>query len=137
VAHPRVYVFDLGVRNALLRRPSDRVLEDERGLLLEHFVAYELHRRQGTIWPELELSFFRTRHGAEVDFVLRFDRDTWAVECKASRNVTPGALGGLKSIAEHVRRVTRRVVVCLAPRKQVIEGIEVLPLRAFLKELPR
>jgi hypothetical protein len=45
-------LFDLGVRNAILRRPLDRPLDDERGLLLEHLVGLELRRREGTIWPE-------------------------------------------------------------------------------------
>jgi len=51
VSHPRLFFFDLGVRNAILRRPLDQPLADERGLLLEHLVAYEIHRRIGTLWP--------------------------------------------------------------------------------------
>ncbi len=47
VAHPKLLFFDLGVRNALLRRPLDRPLDDERGLLLEHLVGLELQRRCG------------------------------------------------------------------------------------------
>jgi uncharacterized protein len=31
VAHPKLYLFDIGVRNALLRRPLDHPLQDERG----------------------------------------------------------------------------------------------------------
>jgi len=34
IAHPKLYLFDIGVRNALLRRPLDRPLADEKGLLL-------------------------------------------------------------------------------------------------------
>ena len=51
VGHPRLFIFDIGVRNALLRRPLDVPLPDERGILLEHFVACELHRRLRTLWP--------------------------------------------------------------------------------------
>jgi uncharacterized protein len=61
VAHPKVLLFDLGVRNAILRRP----LDDERGLLLEHLVGLELRRREGTIWPDARVQQFRTRRGAE------------------------------------------------------------------------
>lgn len=63
VAHPKLYLFDLGVRNAVLRRPLDRSLDDERGLLLKHFVACELYRRTGTLWPELAMFHFRTSGG--------------------------------------------------------------------------
>ena len=136
LGHPKVYFFDLGVRNALLRRPLDRCLEDERGLLLEHFIAHELYRRTGTLWPELALSHYRTRHGAEVDFVMEVGRDLWAVEVKASRQVSRGSLRGLRSLAERAGRVRRSIVVFLGPRRQRLDEVEVLPVMDFLEELP-
>lgn len=136
VAHPRLFFFDVGVRNALLRRPLDRCLDDERGLLLEHLVAQELHRRQGTIWPELALYHCRTRHGAEVDLLAQIGRKFWAIEVKASRNVSPSDLRGLAHIASHVPRLERSIVVFLGARRQKIGSVEVLPLVEFLDSLP-
>jgi len=136
LAHPKIFLFDLGVRNALLRRPLDRPLDDERGLLLEHLVAYELHRRSGSLWPEVRLSHYRTRGGAEVDFVLEVGRESWGIEVKSSRSVERGAGKGLGSLSERASRLKRRIVVFLGPRKQVLEKIEVLPLEKFLDELP-
>ncbi|MBI3847253.1 MAG: ATP-binding protein [Planctomycetes bacterium] len=136
VAHPRIYLFDLGVRNALLHRPLDRPLVDERGLLFEHFVAYELYRRIGTLWPDLEVFYWRTRHGAEVDFIARIGREVWAIEAKVSRAVDRAEMGTLRSIGDHVRGVKRRIVVCTAPRKRVVDGIEILPFEDFLQDLP-
>ncbi len=136
VKHPRLYLFDLGVRNALLRRPLDRPLADERGLLLEHLVAYELYRRRGTLWPELELFYFRTRYAVEVDFVVRSGKETWAIEVKASRTISPTMLSGLRRIEEHVPNLRRRILVFLGERPQRVDEIEVLPLREFLAELP-
>jgi predicted AAA+ superfamily ATPase len=136
VAHPKFFFFDIGVRNALLRRPLDRCLEDERGFLLEHLLAQELYRRAGTLWPELALSHYRTKHGAEVDFVLSVGRELWAVEVKAARQVSRTVLQGLMSFAQRAKRVKRSIVVFLGPRRQQIEGIEVIPLLEFLRELP-
>ena len=136
IRHGKVFLFDVGVRNALLRRPLDRPLDDERGLLLEHLVACELHRRLGPRWPEAGLFHYRTRHGAEVDFVLAIGRELWGIEVKASRRVDRGMLRGLASFAEHSSRVRRRLVVFLGSRRQQIEGVEVLPLDAFLALLP-
>ena len=39
VRHGKLFLFDLGVRNALLRRPLDRPLDDERGLLASRTLA--------------------------------------------------------------------------------------------------
>lgn len=134
VAHPKLFLFDCGVRNALLRRPLDRPLPDERGLLLEHLVAYELHRRLGTIWPEARLFHFRTRGGAEVDLVLEVGRDLWAIEVKSSR--TPTRPRGIESLASRNSRVRRKIVVFLGSRPQRIDGIEAIPLERFLEDLP-
>ncbi len=136
VAHPRLFLFDTGVRNALLRRPLDVPLPDERGDLLEHFVGCELHRRLGTLWPEAALFHYRTRSGAEVDFVLEVGRDLWGIEVKAGHRVTRSMLRGLASFASRSERVKRRIVVFLGERRQLIDGVEVLPLAEFLRELP-
>jgi predicted AAA+ superfamily ATPase len=136
MAHPKLYLFDIGVRNALLRRPLDHPLEDEKGLLLEHFVAQELHRRTGTLWPEARLFHYRTKHGAEVDFVLEVGRDLWGVEVKSARTVSPDMLTGLASLGARSKRITRKIVVCLTEQRSRVGDVEVFPLREFLAELP-
>lgn len=136
LAHPRLFLFDTGVRNALLRRPLDAPLPDERGYLLEHLVAYELYRRLGELWPEAALKHFRTRHGAEVDFVVEHGRDLWAIEVKSSTTISARDCTGLRAMADRVRSVKRRTIVFLGPRRQVRDGVEALPLRRFLEELP-
>ena len=136
VSHPKVFFFDVGVRNALLRRPLDRPSDDERGLLLEHLVGYELHRRLGTLWPDGALYHYRTRHGAEVDFVLQLESMLWGIEVKASRNVSSRAVRGLKRFAARVPGVARQIVVFLGPRRQRLGEVEAIPLREFLAELP-
>lgn len=136
VAHPKRFLFDIGVRNALLRRPLDDFLPDEKGLLLEHLVAQELHGRVGTLWPELSLFHYRTKHGAEVDFVLQAGRELWAVEVKASRQVSGALLSGFSSLAQRTKRLKRKIVVFLGDHRQKIEDVEVIPLTDFLAELP-
>lgn len=136
VAHPKIFLFDLGVRNALLRRPLDVPLDDDRGILLEHLVAYELHRRLGDIWPEARLRHFRTRGGAEVDFLLELGRETWAIEVKSARDIVPRMLVGLRAVGDHVKGVKRRLVTFTGPRRRDLVGIEAIPLAEFLAELP-
>ncbi len=96
----------------------------------------EIHRRLGTLWPEAALFHFRTRGGAEVDFVVELGRELWGIEVKASTSVTRRMLRGLASFASRSSRVRRRIVVFLGARKQAIDGVEVLPLADFLTLLP-
>jgi predicted AAA+ superfamily ATPase len=135
-AHPKLYLFDVGVRNALLRRPLDRPLEDERGLLLEHFVAQELFRRTGTLWSDARLFHYRTKHGAEVDFVIEVGRELWGIEVKASRRASPDMTTGLNSLGDRSKRLKRKIIVCLAERRARLGDVEVVPIREFLAELP-
>ena len=136
IRHPKIFLFDLGVRNALLRRPLDRPLDDERGFLLEHLVAFELHRRLGSALPRAALYFYRTRYGAEVDFVLEVDGEIWAIEVKSGRRVDRSDLRGLISFQSNKVPVKRRLVVFLGPRRQEVDDVEIVPLDDFLAELP-
>ena len=136
IRHGKLFLFDIGVRNALLRRPLDRPLDDERGLLLEHLVALELFQRLTSFWPQANLHHYRTRHGVEVDFVLSFGRETWGIEVKSSRRAHTSMLRGLKGLAYRNPQVTRKILVFLGPRPQLLDGVEVLPLEDFLELLP-
>jgi predicted AAA+ superfamily ATPase len=79
---------------------------------------------------------FRTRRGAEVDFILSVGREHWAIEVKASRQVDARDLKGLGAFAEYARKDTRRIVVFLGERRQQLDEVEVLPLEDSLAELP-
>jgi predicted AAA+ superfamily ATPase len=136
VAHPKLLFFDIGVRNAILRRPLDRPLADERGLLLEHLVGLELVRRTTDLWPEARLFHFRTRNGAEVDFVMEVGREIWAIEVKSSPRVEERDLRGFESLADRTRRLERRVVVFLGSARQRLGKAEAVPIQEFLEGLP-
>ncbi len=137
-AHPKHYLFDLGVRNAILRRPLERVAAGERGLLFEHLVALELRRRERTLWPELRLFHYRTRHGAEVDLIVDLGggRELWAVEVKAHSHPRSAWLSGFRSLDRRTHRVQRRIIVFEGDRALRLGDAEVLPLREFLAQLP-
>jgi uncharacterized protein len=135
VAHGRTFLFDIGVRNALLRRSLDRAADDERGHLFEHLVAMELYRRTTDLWPEAKLFHYRTRHGAEVDFVLEIGREIWAIEVKSATSLKGRSFSGFESLAERTT-ITRKIVVFLGPRAQKLGDIEILPLHQFLNLLP-
>ena len=84
VKNPKVYFLDNGLRNATIndfRDPSERV---DTGQLLENLIASEL------VKYGLELRFWRTKGGAEVDFVIEKDGKLIPIEVKSSTRCTPG-----------------------------------------------
>jgi hypothetical protein len=128
----KFYLFDVGVSNYLARR-TPRAGTPEFGKSFEHFILMELKAYQAYEDPELELRYWRTSTGLEVDFVL--GDMVVAVETKGSRRVHEGDLKGIKALHEE-HRLRRAVIVCLEdePRK-ISPGIEVLPWRRFLEDL--
>lgn len=75
---PKVYFYDLGLRNFLVNNFDSPKLRPDRGELLENAVFRQLTERIDMI-PNEKLAFWRTQAGAEVDFI--FD-DKYAFEVK-------------------------------------------------------
>lgn len=137
VGHPRFYLFDTGVTNALARRlgaPPDPVW---RGRLFEQWVVLECARLLDYRQAEARLFYWRTNHGAEVDLLVeRHGRLRLAVEIKAKRRVSGADLSGLRSFAERHPDV-RRVVVAEVPEPYALGEVDVVPYRRFFERLPR
>ena len=81
IRHPRVYFFDVGVLNGLLGGFS--ITADRLGLLTEHAVYNQLRNTAASKDVELNLFYFRTRHGLEVDFIAKLNQKIWAIEVKS------------------------------------------------------
>jgi len=73
VKNPEVFFFDMGLRNVIIKNFS--ALEDrvDKGAILENFVFRELADR--------DLKYYRTKNGAEVDFILD---DSIPIEIKSN-----------------------------------------------------
>jgi predicted AAA+ superfamily ATPase len=128
----KFYLFDVGVSNYLARR-TPRIGTPEFGKSFEHFVLMELKAYQAYKDPELEIRYWRTSTGLEVDFIL--DDMKVAIETKGSRRVHEGDLKGLKALLDE-RGIRRAVIVCLEDEPRKISGsIEVLPWKRFLEAL--
>lgn len=88
----KIYYFDSGIRNAILRdfRPLNQ--RPDKGALLESFVLHEI---QKNLRVTQELYYWRTRLKEEVDFVLLQDRIPIAIEVK-SKLLGPEVPTGIK-----------------------------------------
>ncbi len=135
VAHPKVFLFDTGVRNVLLRRNLKTIAPDDKGILFEHLVAFELCRRTGGICPEAKVSHFRTKHDAEVDFVFEIDNELWAIEVKSGSDPTSFRASGMKALSQRAR-IARKIVVFQGSKKLQRDDLEFIPFLDFAHSLP-
>jgi uncharacterized protein len=136
VKHSKFYLFDTGVKNALLKRHREYPEEKtyEYGVLFEHFIINEIIRLNKYLKKDFEFSFFRTSNGAEVDLIMESpDGKILAIEIKSSENPSSGDLRGLFSFKEHETKA-RLICVSRASKKRLSKSIEIYPWREFLDE---
>ena len=130
---------DPGVVRAV-RRDFHPPTTAERGPLLEGWIG-TLLRAYGDPVTGLRrrydlLSYWApSTGGTEVDFLIQRDNEFVAIEVKAKPHLDPRDFAGLKAIAE-LPGIRRRVVVFLGERPfRTTDGIDALPVAAFLEEL--
>ncbi|MBI3313685.1 MAG: ATP-binding protein [Candidatus Omnitrophica bacterium] len=79
----KIYLYDLGIRNALLKDFSAIKDRSDNGILFESFVGLKLHQM---LKPNMELKFWRTKDSSEVDFILLRNRKPFPFEVKTHLN---------------------------------------------------
>jgi predicted AAA+ superfamily ATPase len=128
----KFYLFDIGVANYLARR-TPRMGTPEFGKSFEHFILMELKAYQAYRNPELDIRFWRTSTGFEVDFILG-DMDV-AVEVKGTQKVHSGHTKSLKALMEE-HPIKKAIVVSMEKQiRKLDNSIEILPWEGFLEIL--
>jgi predicted AAA+ superfamily ATPase len=90
--------------------------------------AYQAYRN-----PELDIRYWRTSTGFEVDFIL--GNMQTALEVKGSQKVHSAHTRAIRALLEE-HAVERSVIVSLEKEPRMLElGVEVLPWRDFLERL--
>ncbi len=132
--HPKWYFFDAGLYGALRPRgPLDRP-EEIAGAALEGLVAQHLRAFVATRGRGESLSFWRTRAGNEVDFVLYGEAVFAAVEVKNARTLRPRDFSGLDSFAEDYPEAAR-ILAHRGTERTVERGALCLPVDELLRAL--
>lgn len=132
--HPKFYLFDAGVFRSLRPRgPLDRP-EEIVGAALEGLVAQHLRAWIAYSQGPAQLSFWRTRAGSEVDFVLYGEAGFWAFEVKNSERVRPADLRPLKAFKDEYPEAQVALLYRGADRAKAGD-IWCLPVDEFLREL--
>ena len=132
VATAKFFLFDVGVANALMRRGEIVPGSEGFGRALEHLIFLELRAFLDYRRLDAPLTYWRSRSMLEVDFVIG---DAIAVEVKGKGRVSHRDYKGLLALKEEVP-LRRMLVVCTEPRRRTDDdGVEVLPVEEFLRDL--
>lgn len=118
IMHPKYYLFDMGVINAICGRTALSVTQGSStyGMLFEHFIILETFRLINYAEKPYKLHHWRTSSGAEVDLIIETADCLWAIEIKSSLIVKQGSLKGLKSfMKDYPEAIPLCVSICDNP----------------------
>lgn len=103
----KVYFCDTGLRNIINSDFSEMGFRPDNGAIFENYVFLELLRNLN---PGGEIQFYRTRDGAEVDFVVNQVFERWAVECKYKTLDKPSHSKALTVFSE-MEQIKKRFII--------------------------
>lgn len=129
---PKFYLFDVGVAGALAKRRIVEARGELFGRALEHLVFMELVAHSSYKELGYDVHFWRTKAGAEVDFVL--GTGEIAIEVKGTARVDDRDLRSLRTFAE-IHKPRLAIVVCNEPEERVVDSMRILPWRRFFEQL--
>ena len=129
---PKIYLRDSGVLHSLLAIESREQLlgHPKLGDSFEGFVVEQL---LSVIPSDTAATFYRTAAGAEIDLVLEFGLERWAVEIKHSSSPKPsrGFFEGCRDI-----KATRKMIIYPGIESYSIKNdVRVMPIMALMQEL--
>ena len=134
VIHPKFYFFDTGIYQSLRPRGSLDSPEEISGAALEGLVYQHLLAWIDYSDNDLELFYWRTRAGSEIDFVLYGEAGFWAIEVKNSKNIRSGDLSALKSFRSDYPRC-KPILLYRGESPLLMDGVYCCHVEDFLRRL--
>jgi len=127
----KFYLFDIGLSNFLAGR-QPREGTPEFGKSFEHFILMELRAYRAYRNPDLNITYWRTSTGYEVDFIL--GEKQVALEIKSGKMTYDIDLRSLKALRED-GDIKHLLVIGQEKYPRDIDGIKIIPWKVFLEML--
>lgn len=133
ISTSKFYFFDIGVARNLQGRHTLERASADFGNAFESYIFHELktytdYRHKGL----LDLHFWRSKSGYEVDFILG---ESTAIEVKSAKNVTPKMFKGMMALNEEQLFKNKIIVTPDTVVRNTEEKIQILPYQVFLEKL--
>lgn len=131
ISTAKFYFFDVGVRHYLAQISTVELGTDTFGQAFEQFIFQELRAYLGYTPKHAELTFWRSKHGQEVGFLIG---DYLAIEVKASQSVSLRDCKGLVALQEE--QICKQFVLISLDKVHRTQGqIEMIDYELFFEKL--
>lgn len=137
---PKFYLFDIGIANWLSKTNITHLQGELAGKSFEHFIYLELLSYTKYNSKFVDIYFWRTKSGLEVDFIISEKREVKiAIECKISSCVKKSDLKGILAFSAENEN-TKMIVVSQDKSARLLDTpngnkITIMPWQDFLKNL--
>jgi len=133
-AQPKFYLFDTGVYFHLRPKGPLDSLNEIGGMALEGLVLQHLKAWCDYSDGQVDCYFWRSRGGAEVDFILYGEHHFHALEVKNAKQIHPKSLRSLKTFLIDYPEANA-VLLYGGTEKLMVDGILCCPVDDFLLQL--
>jgi len=141
--HPKFYWFDPGVARAAAGLSYDPVDRHWKGYTLETLIYHELRVYNETRKKHRQISYYRTSAGVEIDFIIEVKKPlsgttphVICIEVKLSDKWNRRWEKPMRDMSSHSGIVVRKMIgVYTGERTYHYEGVDILPVEEFLKQL--
>jgi predicted AAA+ superfamily ATPase len=136
ISVPKFYFFDVGIANYLSSQVITELRGSAAGKSFEHYLFMELMAYIGLKRKKISISYWRTKTGLKVDFIV--GDALVAIEVKISNQVHKEDLKGIIAFCEEHPQ-TKAVVISQDEKPRVLQlekfNITILPWNIFLTQL--
>lgn len=141
--HPKFYFFDSGVARASAGLALDSVDSVWRGFALETQILHELRAYNSYFKRGKDIFFYSVSGGTEVDFLVELQKKTLsrprrllAIEVKSRSKWDKRWTQPLAQLLHNKDSgITRAIGTYLGDRLLIQDGVEIFPVKDFLKRL--
>lgn len=109
-SNPIYYFWDNGFRNQALQNFSSIDHRSDAGFLIENFVFQEIMKYKAQRFKNWEIHFWRTKSGAEVDFIVKVGQSIIPIEVKYQNMKSPKLSRGFRSFLKSYQPAISAVV---------------------------
>jgi predicted AAA+ superfamily ATPase len=138
-SNPIFYFIDNGFRNYALRNFSDPQSRADLGLLVEGLVFQELFKFMTQSFLTYSIHYWRTKSGAEVDFVIRKnDQSILPIEVKYRSMTSPQITRSFRSFLQAYQPKNALMITKDFLGTETFEGVDVhfIPLERLDRVFP-
>ncbi|WP_245969289.1 ATP-binding protein [Candidatus Rickettsia colombianensi] len=136
ISSPKFYFFDTSIPLYLLQKEIKLLKGADAGHAFEHYIFLALKAYQELNKKCYDISYWRTKSGAEVDFIV--GKGEVAIEVKINSSIQKKELNGIMEFTKEFNP-KHSIVVSLEENKRIIKSVDqkivIYPVEEFLSDL--